>query len=365
MSPRRGVVVLARSVLRYRSFDLSGLQAADRISALQVQLSAWQPYPRAMCLVTWQGDWAQVFAADEDLLDAQLGVENKASLWPETLLHEPGPDGVRLIQSLEGVEAQAWRGGVLLASRWWGAQPDAVEWLTFVRSAGLTLSVAAQAVPGPLALSWCAPSPVPIRADRMRGAGLDQVRLLLLACALILVAAAGFSAHKLWDAYRMREQMTLQLGEVRQQVAPLLEARDRALAANERSGAFLKPLRAPLPLDVMEHLISVLPKDCVLKEFDLAGLDLRLALELPPGASRSQVVADLEAGGWLVNVAEVKDGAQRAWVAYQMKLASPKAPLRSIKESGLKASADRDSLNGVNPDAGAAGSGSRKQPQLR
>ncbi len=47
-----------------------------------------------------------------------------------------GAARLRLIQCLNGYEGQAWRGGVLGASRWWPEAPARRDWALFARAAG-------------------------------------------------------------------------------------------------------------------------------------------------------------------------------------------------------------------------------------
>ncbi len=52
---------------------------------------------------------------------------------PETELQAPGPDGLRLVKGISGVEGQYWRADSLLASRWWPAAPKPHQWASFLQ----------------------------------------------------------------------------------------------------------------------------------------------------------------------------------------------------------------------------------------
>lgn len=57
---------------------------------------------------------------------------------PESALFE-GADGVRLVQGLDGVEAQLWHESTLKASQWWPSVPDLPSLSLFLRGAGAAL----------------------------------------------------------------------------------------------------------------------------------------------------------------------------------------------------------------------------------
>lgn len=326
--------MLARSVLRYRLFSLAAVPPAERRGALLAQLAAWQAFPDSVYLVDLLGDQAQVFAADRQQL-APHGLID-LPLWPESLLHEPAADGVRLLQSLEGFEAQAWRSGVLVASRWWSALPDLQEWQAFARQA----RVAAQQRPEPQALSWLKPARQPVRAEQLGQGSAGQQKLLVLAVALVLLAFASMTARDAWDARQRLQTASAELQRIKEGSAPLLAAREKALALADRSAALSRQLAAPQPLELFEQLGLLLPKGSVVKELDLQGRNLKLALELPPEVSRANVVQALESGAWLTQVSEVKDGMPRSWVSFEMRLEGVGPPRRASTDAGLKRAAD-------------------------
>lgn len=330
----RSPCVLARSVLRYRLFSLAGLSQAERKAALLAQLAAWQAYPDALYLVDVVADQAQVFAVDRQHLATTLK-DAKPQLWPESLLHEPGSDGVRLIESIEGCEGQAWREGVLLASRWWATQPDEAEWQAFARQA----RVSAVRAPVVQALDWYKPRRQITPAERLGNGSMGSQRLLAVALCLGLTAFAGLIARDAWDAYQRRQGGLAELDQLKQELAPVQAGRDKALALNDRIMALIRQLDVPQPLDVMEHLSQLLPKGSVIRELDLQGRKLRIALELPQDVQRAKVVEALESGGWLVQVSEVKESAARSWVTFEMRLERSQPPRRIAADAGLKRSA--------------------------
>lgn len=355
----RGPWLLSRGLLRYRLITLAGVSAADRHGALQAQLAAWQPFPESLYLVDLSDDQAQVFALDQRQLPPQALSQAK-TLWPESLLRESPVEGLRLIKGLEGFEGQAWRNGVLQASRWWTEVPAQEEWQAFARQA----RVADAALPQPLEPAWLKPLRPVLRADQLGRAGQGQERLIAGACALVLVTFSAAVAREAWDSYQASKAAAQELVSLKQEVAPLLGARERALAATDQSAMLLKQLDLPVPLELMDQLAQLLPKGVRVKELDLQPGSLKVALELPADVARARIVNELESGGWFVQVSEVKDAVSRNWVSFEMKLAGARPPNKQSNDAGLvRGAAERPAgpppMPELQPQQGPKPAGSR------
>ncbi|MDN3920968.1 hypothetical protein [Roseateles violae] len=331
----RGPWLLARGLLRYRCVNLAGVPPADRAGALQAQLAAWQPFPDSVFLVDLLGDQAQVFALERGALELDERIASE--LWPESLLHEPASDGLHLVECLEGCEGQAWLNGVLLASRWWAQKPALDEWVAFGRQSRMGVSRRdAEVLPELERLAWFKPLRPVLRADQLGYAALGNERLLMGVTVLSLLAFTTWAARDAWDSRQESIAARQALEAVKQDAAPLLAARDKALAAADQSAVLIKQLTAPFPLEVIDHLAKLLPKGITVKELDLGPQSLRVGLELPTDLSRAKVVNDLESGGWFTQVSEVKDAGVRSWATFEMKLSAARPPGRSSNDSGLK-----------------------------
>lgn len=327
-------MLVSRAVMRYRCIDLAGLAVAERMNALRVQLLAWQPFAESELLIDLHGEQAQVFALPRELLQASgLTAER---LWPETLCHAPLADGLHLVQCIEGFEGQSWQGGVLLSSRWWAAAPDRGEWAAFAR---LSRASAGQSTKPPAVASpdWQRPARLPRPLTRLGQGEAGRERLVVGGAALVLLAYAGMVTRAVWDAHSDREATLAALDQRRDEAKPLLAAREKALALADRSAALIAQLQAPRPLDVMNELVQRLPKGCLVREFDLNQLALRVVLDLPPDVSRAALVGELESGGWFTQVSEVKDGMPRSGLGLEMKLSGVLPPVRVANaDAGLK-----------------------------
>ncbi len=136
--------VLGRRYCHYFSCILpEGLGPARRREVLRLQALQASPFERTGMTLHFEGQKSAAFMWDEDrvtdaIRDAGLD-STRVSVMPETALREPGADGLRLIDCLEGCEGQVWRDGWLVSSRWWGKAPSSIEWQRFQRSAGPAL----------------------------------------------------------------------------------------------------------------------------------------------------------------------------------------------------------------------------------
>lgn len=310
--------MLARSVSRYRFFDLSAVPAAEQLAALRGQLAAWQPVEQPRYWVQWLAGRACVHAVPAELL---ADLPARATVWPESCLNAPLPDGLRLVACVEGFEGQSWRDGLLRTSQWWPAVPGGEDWIAFVRASG----AAPLPCPEPQTPEWAAPRLRVQPLERLSQAVLAPARTLVGACLLVLLGLTAYTAHAGWAAYQAAAAAAQELADLRAQAQPVTRARDRATAVLATLEATAKPLWAPQPLEVLEHLARQLPKEVLLKEFDLQGLEVRVLLEAPAELARSQLLAALESGEWFSRVTE--QAGARGGIALQFQLRGVRPPM--------------------------------------
>ena len=133
--------VLARGFCAYTVLDGSAVPPRKRRGFVDMAVSRWSPFADAQSHVEWVGDRAMVWAWSKSRAlagsdDTILPVPRR--IWPESLFRgQPRLEGEELVALDEGVEARAWRDGVMTASRWWPETPDLPEWNEFRRGAGL------------------------------------------------------------------------------------------------------------------------------------------------------------------------------------------------------------------------------------
>ncbi len=321
-------VLVARSLCRQRSFDLAALPPRERRAALRNLLLAWSPFPQAQWAFVLHKDQACAWAWDEAALAlhrAEPAFPRSAQVLPETLLQEPGQDGLRVIQGLDGFEMQCWREGQLHCARWTAQQPTALEWTDFLRVQGLV----DQAMPAVQPARWLTRPWADVQGiEQLTGAWSRSEQWVT---GLALVALVGFTgaqgrvALEAWDAREAAEQ---ELASQQNAATPIAQARKKALVQSDAVQQLTQQLSVAQPLEVLLHLNRQLPAQGVtLKDFELIGNKLRLGLELKPDISHGALIKQLQAGGWFTQISEQKEVAGRPWTQFEMQLKSPQMPV--------------------------------------
>ena len=324
--------VVARSLCRYRHFQLGAVAPAQRRAVLRNLLLAWAPFDDSNYRVVLRGDAAAAWAWDGADARAQLdraGAPAKARLWPETLLRQrPLAEGVRAVRALEGHEAQLWLHGELQASRWWPTRPADDEWTRWCRTLPSVAAAAADpARPAEVMAGWCAPWAEAQDLDALASTRSRIEQLALWAALAGLAGLTGAQAHLAWDTLAQQRELSAEAERLAVVSAPVRAAREQALELLAQAQTLSRHLVAVQPLEVLQHLVERLPPRGVqLKEFELTGLRLRIALEASADVARAALVKDLQAAGWLQQVTEVRDTAGRGWLGFEMQLAAPRPP---------------------------------------
>jgi hypothetical protein len=292
---------------------------------------AWAPFDRSEYRVVMRGDAAMAFAWDADAIGAKLlaaGAAADASIVPEGLLQAPPTrDGLRVVRCLDGVEAQAWRQQVLVASRWWPGAVSDEEARTWLLAQGDD-AFGHDALPSAIAPSWRQqPWAEPSSLDDLLGSS-SRLERMAVGCVFAGLAAwTGLAAHQAHDAHRGRQTEQREFERARLEAAPVLAARERAESMARELNGLAEQLSGVMPLELLQHLSDVLPPTGVtVKEFELSGAKLRLGFDLAPEVRRSALVKDLQTGGWLTKVVEVRDASNRTWVPFEAELAGTRAP---------------------------------------
>ena len=117
--------VLARGFCAYTVLDGAAVPARKRRGFVDMAVARWSPFPDPQSHVEWIGDRAMVWAwSRAQVLAAADGttLPPPRRILPESLFRgQVQPGGEELVVLDEGVEARAWRDGVMVASRWWPA----------------------------------------------------------------------------------------------------------------------------------------------------------------------------------------------------------------------------------------------------
>lgn len=273
LGPRQAV--LPRSRCLYRRIDLAHLAPQHRRAALDLAVRQGPlPVPgRFAC--RWQGAVAHVWLPRET---TPVGDDERV-LAESSLLPPARHDGPRLMALREGVEGQVWADGVLAASRWWAAPPTPAQWAMFLRASGRPVDDGSAVPP----LHTVEPQPEPWGEPHERfawtPAQLESAYwhgVLLLAALLVGWQLAGALS---WGIARHLQEGRLE--RLRSESAPLIAARERAEAAQQRILALDGLVAAPSDYRLLADVRRMLGP-----EFRLLGWtrdDSRLRIELQGG----------------------------------------------------------------------------------
>ena len=310
-------LVLGSGVLLYRWVDLSSVPRNRRRAAAAAQLRAWTPFADSGYRIAWFEDSAGLFAWDAARLRQRLGEAGLMRSKPLPVLPEawltapPASDAARLVQRSEGVEAQVWQRGSLRASRWWPQAPSEEEWLNFQRGAGLgpgamvPLGRASNDESTTASEGW---APLLSEADLQGGGGVLET-LVAIAASLALMAWTAALAHEHWQLGSQLQQARERVVLLEKTSQPVIASREAALREAQQATALTEMLQAPDALAVLEHVLLRLARlqGLLVRQFELNGKQLRLALEVPAAIERASVVTALEEGGWLTDVREARE----------------------------------------------------------
>jgi len=357
LAPTRGAgwwstptTVLSRALVRVRVFSLAQAPVGERRAVLRNLLVAWSPFADSAFLVAQREDRALAFAWDAA---AAAGAP-----LPESLLQQPmAGDGCRLVRGLEGCEAQLWRGGWPVATRWWPEPPSTADWQEFARTVPpADAALLPAAAPAPQAAAWRAGPWVATRTLQALSAGGSRIEHLATVATIFgLLGLTAAQARVGWDAWRERQTVQAALAAVESDAAPVRAARDRALAAAAGSALLARELSAVQPLEVLQQLSLALPaRGAQLRDFELEGLRLRLGLELAADVQRATIVKDLQAGGWFTAVTEAREQSGRPWAQFEATLAGLHPPARPAADAAGAAPAAAAAAAFVPPPSTAA-----------
>ena len=234
--------MLARGFSAYTVLDGGAVPARKRRGFVDMAVARWSPFPDPQSHVEWVGDRAMVWTWSKSRV---LAGEDEAVLpaprrvLPESLFRgQPQLAGEELVVLDEGLEARAWQGGVLTASRWWPAMPDLPEWNDFRRGAGLAPAAALpEALPFPLSdRAWL------LAGKEGLGETFGHYRSYLVA------AVAGIACAVLAALVVGNLALRISILQVDREIAAREQALDKIITARELAQSGLQAIESELAL---------------------------------------------------------------------------------------------------------------------
>lgn len=326
--------LLERGLLRQRTFQLAEVSGTKWWDALRVQVESWAPFPQTNYVVLRQQHRAVVWAWDEQAFQERcdaLNIRRRHLLViPESMLFAPLADGVQLCACSEGFEAQYWSAGVLQASRYWASMPDQAAWINFQR--GVKLPLALQQPELPDVASLPAPNRLPETLPRMfnpnSSQGLQQFSKPWAAVVgvFLMVLLTSLSLVDLYRYDQALDELHAQRVQLEREAAPVLSALDHMMNNKERIEAIQDVMVRPEPLEVMAHLGQQLEgSGARVRRIEWSNRQLRIALDVPQGGQRAELIRLLEASPWLTEVREMSDSQ-----AFDIQLQARVLPLTAV-----------------------------------
>lgn len=300
---------------------------SKRASALGLQINTWSPFAQTDCAIVWTDTgWASVWAWDSEALQASLQKAGQTAKnlqpIPETLLLGRGEDGVRLVKSLDGFEAQHWAGGDLSASRWWPARPDPAAWLSFQRDCGLS----PDHVRDSFTVAEIAFTQRPWATVSRTGDAAGTVGATELAAYGLLILALGVpSLYLAVEHFRLaqaRGVLQERLAQEGARAKAVLNTREAALNASDELRAIETLQTYPGPLVHLTAIARALPESggVFVREWELNDGRLRFLLATPSGEiAGGENVRAFEETGLFTDV-KILTQADPRQMAFTMKL---------------------------------------------
>ena len=286
---RGGYWIVSRGLCRFYLLPLlPGAPRARQIEAHSLEIKRLSPFVEtgshlhldALSVGVWlwdqQATRAAAMAVDVDV--ARLPVV------PEPAMYPPGDDGVRLIETLDGVEGQYWVAGRLLASRWWREPPSERNWVLFQRGAGVPAERLVVNPPPPLHLPWLPRPWTTTRWPLSFNPARADLRLTAASIAAAMLVAYAYQGVQ-WA--RVSSDLASISGEVETRsraIEPLLAARTQALDGQTAIRALQALDRFPGQLSLMARIAQLLPAGQTrLTEwiYDRGQLELGIAADRP------------------------------------------------------------------------------------
>lgn len=320
---------LSRALVRVRRVSLADVPAAQQAAVARNLALAWAPFDDSGYRIWIQREHALLLA-----WDVQRTRGLTVPVWPENCLRaRPAQDGLRWVRATEGVECEQWQGGELIASRWWPQAPQPNEAEAWLAGSSVGLDSVHELLPQARA-QWPAQE-----LAGLADPGGPLQRTALRIGLVLLCGMTGATAMQASAAYRQRAQMLEQARASAAQNEPLLKQRDAAQKLRAQVEVLAQAQAGAPALELLEHLAHHWPSGAVLREWELKGLDLRMVLEVPAAASRSQVLADLQAGGWLRDLRELREGTAKNELVLGARLSSARVPVANLAQAAAPAPA--------------------------
>ncbi|GIL41794.1 hypothetical protein TMPK1_40310 [Rhodospirillales bacterium TMPK1] len=294
--------MLSRALCSFTLVPLPA-DATRRRDAVRLRARADAPFAEPGFAEDWRSDAVAIWCWDRPRVWRSIEAAGfdpaRVRIVPETIVQaRAAVDGLRLVAALDGVDAQLWRDGVLVASRWFADVPTQADWLLFQR--GASIATLQSTIPQPVAPVWI---------DRAWLAGPSSFNFTRVAPRQLAAAIALLAALPL--GWRAGEAIALNLADARLARAQASEAaslggleasRRRALADLDAVQAIAQLDRFPSQLALLAAVTKRLPDDTRLVEWSFQAGDLSFTATADAPIDLPAAVRTLSAAPLLTNL---------------------------------------------------------------
>jgi hypothetical protein len=290
-STRRGrrYWVVSRGLCRFFKVPLlADAPRARQLDALSLEIKRLSPFEETGSHFHLGPNFASVWLWDLHGTRAAgqaIGIDvERLRILPEPALLANAENEVRLIETLDGVEAQCWVDGCLAASRWWPDPPDSRAWVLFQRGASVGPERLATTVPGAQHPGWLRRPWTKTRNTRSFYPSQLDLRLVAAGVAAFFLIGYVYEGAKWWRATSDLRALAGEITMRSNAIEPVLDARTQALD-NLAAIRVLHGLdRFPGQLALMARVAEVLPQNqarLTAWTYDRGQLNLDIASSQP------------------------------------------------------------------------------------
>ena len=281
--------IVSRALCRFFKVGLlADAPRARQLDALSLEIKRLSPFEETGSHFHLGASFASVWLWDQRATRAAgqaVGIDiERLRILPEPALLAQAEDEVRLIETLDGVEAQCWVDGCLAASRWWPVLPDARAWVLFQRGASVSPERLATTVPSALRPGWLHRPWTKTRSSRSFHPTQVDLRLVAAGLAAFFLIAYAYEGAKWWRSTSDLGGLAGEIATRSNAIEPVLDARTQALG-NLAAIRVLRGLdRFPGQLALMARVAEVLPQNqarLTAWTYDRGQLDLDISSSQP------------------------------------------------------------------------------------
>ena len=250
--------MVARELCLFLHVDANAIPLRERAGFVQLAVRRAAPFADPQTDVVWFGGHAAVwYWSSARVMELAGALPKRARFHAEAAYRGSihADDRLELLQPADadadaeqaqpghGMEARLWRGGHLLASRWWPQAPSASAWQTFLRGVGLPLSTTPMPEPTAAGLNERSMG-ASAQADMLANQLQAQWPLLATAVGGLVLALFCWQLTGIAHAYAENSALEKRTAQLEQRLESVISAKNAVDQASDTIASLLA-LRPP------------------------------------------------------------------------------------------------------------------------